>query len=308
MLSKSFSSSESVARPTSTHQGDLDVSNVASSPLPRFTTSQKKRTEAKEALAEMYSWGIGYAQIVAEGISASILQDLYGELGISVPSPSPVNQVSKRIKENATDNTISSIEQSRLAGNIPRDNDLSNVIDSLNNSWQVGQPPDMPKLSPGSSSKFESLRDQTLTFKHTTGESENDIVERNATNIEFDIFKPPNSNPVSKPVQPTRLSKPSSGNLVNKPTTLKPGDKALERKEYIARMLAAKASKPISITNPTPLSKATSNPLMETTTQTPSVGSNEPISSSDARRLFIGNLSTKATEGDLKNLFSTYSM
>ena len=114
------------------------------------------------------------------------------------------------------------------------------------------------------------------------------------------LITPPKTNGFT-----SKLAKTPASAILGKPATVKSGEKALERKDYIARMLAAKAGKPIpaSVT-PHTIDTATNQP-QEIRGKS---GSPKQVKPDEEGNLLIENLSYQATELDVKAFFSGFSM
>ncbi|KAL9114588.1 MAG: hypothetical protein Q9187_007427, partial [Circinaria calcarea] len=179
---------------------------------------KNKRECAKIVLQELYDNNIGFEKLLAEGIDASLLRELYLELGIAVPNL-PLQQVDHR----DTPNGIS----------ITKENQVGDVATSELIPIHVGQ---------------QSERTLEIQGQDTTGltqgvkgqEVQHDQNALRDQNVVQPAQKTVNVGAVQ---EPSSTSKPNIANLPKKPPMATPGDKAIERKDYIAKMLAAKAGR-----------------------------------------------------------------
>ena len=183
---------------------------------------KKKRECAKLVLQELYDNNIGFEKLLAEGIDASLLRELYLELGIAVPNL-PLQQVDQR----DTSNGISTTKANQVG-----DVATSEVI-----------PVHVGKYS-----------ERTLEIQGQDTTSSTQGVKGQEVSHDQNALRDQN---VAQPAQKTvnvgavqessNTSNSNSANLPKKPPMATSGDKAIERKDYIARMLAAKAGRNTSI-------------------------------------------------------------
>lgn len=268
---------------------------------------QDLHNRARDALKQLHDDGIGFAQIANEGIDPSILRNLYAELGIPVPLMTQEKQ--NRILRTAVDSASSSLDITelprRVVKNVPKKAG-ENAIDIPKKSTQSAQKPEMFKDAPnGSNSKGVTNQASSPLTKNISNLGK-PPVGGNTSALDSHTLNLQSSPTLSKPIQTTKPPKLATNNLRGKPTASKSGDKALERKDYIARMLAAKAGKPISTANSAVSPTAPISRSKEVAAQTPSVGGNRP--DSVERCVYVDNIPHTATEVDIKNLFSGFEM
>ncbi len=307
MIVDPVSTSGHVPENTSDHKAD-NAAAVSTEVFPQenATRTAKLRDLAKDTLKEFYESGIGFSQIANEGIDPAMLCDLYSELGIPIP-PNPTFG-----SKQATDVCRTGSGQEKID---PNHRDINNNTridgqhkpscngDSLEKSQEQAQnhqtptdASDAPNPKTLSNQSSLNLKDQAKRLEKNSNEIDNHG---------RDARKVINPNNVLKPIQMAKPPKGAPANILNKATITKLGDKALERKDYIARMLAAKSSKSISVAS-------TALPLQisadrETVSQPLLSKENRLVALEEGRCLQIKNLPAKATTGDLNKLFSAFS-
>ena len=151
-------------------------------------------------------------QIVDQGVNPDLLRTLYIELGIQVTFPSPSQS------QQSAENGLSSQDASTTHAATPNEEYPAKAIDS-------------------------TLSNPVLVDKDVNRVNNPSPVVN--TNTEGQI-------PVASPTVMDTLRKPANKTVLIKPSGPKTAEsKSLDRKEYIARMLAAKTGKPISTNSPT---------------------------------------------------------
>lgn len=298
------------------------------------------RDRAKVALQELHPYNIGYSKIVHEGLDSSLLLELYNEMGIKVSSPALTRQpldsaesqgsASITPKVSITGDGPSRPDSPHLKPTSP--NAITTVSYANHNAG--AQRPVVPadretiikqkgpkqgsqgrasgQILQGSQTSADRLiiskskavdsRDPSLPEKinHPNEVQSNNAkiatVIASTTNAKVDTTS------ASGPTKPLPKSLPSN------PVAAKPADKALERKDYIARMLAAKAGKPMPTSNALTPSINYVTRETKTTTQPPPPVDLQTASTPDQCRLYIGNLAYSTSEDDLKAIFGDYSM
>lgn len=204
------------------------------------------RERAKNVLRELYPHEIGFAKLVEEGINPRILYELYAEIGIQIRSPMHASQM-------INDTHLSSM---RKADKTPVRTNVERVVrdqpqwqnqregvreESPKNHQQLLQ---TPQISTDSLNGQKISLQQPPTSK-SSSEPEPTAKDKSPKAQTYAAASAQNLVPVSKLNATVKAHKPPNANLLGRPTGVQSGDKALERKDYIARMLAAKASKPI---------------------------------------------------------------
>lgn len=274
---------------------------------------QDLHDRAKDALKQLYDDGIGFAQIANEGIDPAVLRSLYTELGIPVPLTIPAGQ--NGIYRTAIDGAGSSLENTeparRAVKNTIQKEGENGTFDSTKTSTQFAQSLEMFIDSPNASLSEGVANQNYLRLKENISRPDNKTIGGNASAHDSHALDLQSSTLLSKPTQTTKAPKLATNNLLGKPTTSKTGDKALERKDYIARMLAAKAGKPISTVNSATSPSASINRPKETAPKTPIAGENQ-LDGIDERCVYVDNIPYNipysTPEGDLKNLFFGFDM
>ena len=188
--------------------------NVTNIPEVELNSSlEGLRTKAKIALKDLYRNHIGLEQLLSEGIDMSLLRELYLEAGIQIGKAA-----SPRIKfsepTTGLDVTFISKDRSTMISNEPSTSVSTNNVPTYENFPEARTNP--------------TLKEQTKNVDVTQKTDEEEFVisrDINASQIPSQQHEPFNSIP------PT-----NSANKIK-------SDRTLERKDYIARMLAARTSK-----------------------------------------------------------------
>lgn len=188
----------------------------------------QKMEEAKHALRDLHSQGFDFNQIVNAGLDPNVLRKLYTNIGLPIVASSNIPQKNP-------------VKPQAVARNVP--------TESAQGTATVG------------------VQDQY--FKSQQRESNSDVLSNDAlqqlVNKEGKINGQPTiaaaknrGRSAQSQASAAKSSKSSTLNQIGKISRSKTGEtKILDRKEYIARMLAAKAGKPVVSAN-TPVSPRTS--------------------------------------------------
>lgn len=272
------------------------------------------RERAKDVLRELYPHEIGFVKLLDEGIDPKILYELYAEIGIQIRSSSPTIQKVHGVNLSnggKSDNTTNSTYFERVVTNSSQGQDQRNgQVDSSDfsrNRLQASQESQVAEVS------FKPLNAKDISNRRpSTSKSGGDFEDKvnyEKSNSKVSVITTARSlDPTSKPGTTMKAPKAPAMNLLGKSTNNKPGDKALERKDYIARMLAAKAGKPI----PAAGTVSTVDTLVEhsqgSTLESSASHETEATGPIEERRLFVGNLSSATTELDLRDFFSGFIM
>lgn len=259
---------------------------------------QQLRDSAKDALKDFHDRGLSFSQLVSAGIDSDILCELYSELNILVPS----TQLLGRTQAAGLNNVGSGSERIDHPHKVNNTTQTDNVNDKLLERLQKdGKEEKIPKdISNGLKSTNTDNQSFLASKDHVNGS------ETNGSNTrESDARTTKNANPVSKPIQFAKPNKSTVTNLLVKSITAKPGDKGLEeRKDYIARMLAAKSGKPISMASTT--ISPQNPPDRERTSQPPfMVQKTQPAVFAEGQLLHVDGIPTKTTVGDAKIMLAT---
>ena len=162
------------------------------------------REQAQAIIRELHSYEIGFRDIESEGFDTNLLQSLYAEIGI--PAVFPAEAISQQLEiQKQTPNPL----------NLP----ASTQTPGSRNPQEISE----NKISGSGITKEERRIGQP--------------VENSAGALSQSDPKTPGNGDVVPPENP-HVS--SSGKIVTKPVTSKP----LDRKDYIARLMAAKSGKP----------------------------------------------------------------
>lgn len=259
---------------------------------------QRLRDSAKDALKDFHDRGLSFSQLVNAGIDSDILCELYSELNILVSSTQLLGNT-QVVGVNNVGSGSERIDHPRGTNN-PTQADITNDK-SLEKLRKDGKKEQIPKdSSNGLESKNPGNQSSLETKDHVNGS------EANGSNThESDARATKNLNPVPKPLQFVKPNKSTATNLLVKSITAKPGDKGLEeRKDYIARMLAAKSGKPISVASTT---LSPQNPTDRERTSQPAskVQKPRPAAAAEGQCLDVDDIPTKTTLGDLKTMLAT---
>lgn len=204
------------------------------------------RQRAKNVLRELFPLKIRFSELVNEGIEPKLLAELYAEIGIelplSLPDQSKVNGIESNSK--AKDRRTSDQMDLQLASSkaLQATSSHHDPADAQRDSSRGDPAPESAQAMHQSILKSSPDKVAQSSFSsNKISVTQNEIQDEPHTQI---------SNPISlttnkRPIYSAKAAKAPATALLGKPTTAKSGEKALERKDYIARMLAAKAGKPI---------------------------------------------------------------
>ncbi len=203
-------------------------------------SSSDPRQLAHNILRELHSYGIGYQDILREGYDPDILQQLYFEVGLTEHSSS-IKQQQIRSGDLQTEPPHKAAE--------PRTSlTTAGIENHAEPSRRVLDVPAASKASPNegrapSMRQFDNRDINAKAAPISPRVASKEIATRTS------IAKPPQL---------------STNNFQGKPMNKAGDTKAVDRKEYIARMLAAKARKPMpSSTAASVTSKATADSVSE---------------------------------------------
>ena len=182
-----------------------------------------KRKQAKEALQLLYEHGLDYVHLVGEGIDSALLEGLYAEMGIQISMRDSLaaRGISQQQSNNGGPRDIKSAI-SLETGNIER----------LGPNINGGLPSDPPSTAfgmiDGTSKLASSINGITAAERGSNGAQP--------------------GRPAAQQVSITVPQDPASNNRSGH-TSVKTRDKGYDRKDHIARMLAARAGKTTSTVN-----------------------------------------------------------
>ena len=202
---------------------------IEKTPSVRAQSVNKIEEEAKVALRDLHLQDIKFADIVNEGFSPDILRQFYKQFSIQITPPESMHQQTTIQQLRATETSTG------------RTHDAATVYDQG------------PQQTPPSSS--HPATNELTNDKTPILTDEGNGVSGHGTVLAAKVTK----NSVSSPLTNPKTMKTSNNILLGKSVSAKASDsKVLDRKQYIARMLAAKTSKP-AVSSSVNVSKATSN-------------------------------------------------
>lgn len=217
-------------------------------------SSPEPRNRAKATLSQLHAHGIGFSQLLEEGIDEDLLRTLYAELGFPLPRTTTL-----KIAGDLTSNVLLSHNQITTKVQAPGGEDNYSVKNT---------PLDIRGPVPNSTAEFATTSAPLSTVSKPTVESDKvESLVKDHTPLQ-DVV----STSKNKPGTASVLPRFSGSNASIKSVTAKPQSNTLERKDYIARMLAAKTGKTLPI-------KPLSPPLATTTLPGPNVAEKQQTNS-----------------------------
>lgn len=221
---------------------EVKASNGPHSPT-TYSSSPELRNLAKATLSQLHFHSIGFSQLIEEDIDEDVLRALYAELGLPLPRKPArkraddltSNEESSQIQVPTKDQAPSS-GKTHTVKKTPLDlRDLS-VISSAEDATTSAPLPIIPKPA------LDSDKVHHIVKGHAPPK---------------DVVTTQNN----KPGIASILPRFNGSNGSNKSVTAKPqGNNTLERKDYIARMLAAKAGKPLAVKRSSPAPTMATSP------------------------------------------------
>ena len=204
----------------------------------------KRRKQAKEALRLLYEHGLDYVHLVGEGIDSTLLEGLYTEMGIQIS-----------LRDSLAPRGISQQRIEESNNNAPRDPEPAISVETGNIERQG------PTINGSLPSDPLSTVFGVIDGTSKLASSANRVT---AAERVSNRAQPPK--PAAQQISITVPQDPMS-NSRSVHTSSKTGDKGYDRKDHIARMLAARAGKPTSTGNTSvllsPASGSKSNILQE---------------------------------------------
>ena len=292
---------------TISHGGNhADISSPWYSQVPRSDLRQR----AKAVLKELYTLKIGFLELVNEGIEPKLLMELYAEIGIEIPLSSPQNMKA---------NGIETIQQGEVLGALDylepgfvsiSSSQIMSPQQNRDNASKVsflGGPVSERAGTVGDSIPKDSHSsiDQNHSFPKKVAMPHIQLHEEPRTQISSSTAAQTSTNYPKTAVSSSKLAKTPASTILGKPIIAKSGEKALERKDYIARMLAAKAGRPIPASGTLHMTDNVTNQPQKIQLKP---GSPKQVKSDEEESLLVENLSHRATELDLKAFFSPFPM
>lgn len=278
--------------------------------IPSPISSSDLRQRAKAVLKELYPLKIGFVELVKEGIEPKLLMELYGEIGIGIPLSSHQN-----LKANSTEINHQDIDLTTFDPMEPESVSISSsqIISPQQKRDNASKDSFLGGLGAERSGTTEdairrdsySNIEQNHLFPKKIAVPQTQIHGEPCTQSSTSVAAQTSTNLPKITTSTSKLAKTPTTTILGKPTRAKPGEKALERKEYIARMLAAKAGRPIPASS-TPHTTDTATDQPQEIQLKP--GSPKQVNSDEEEGLLVENLSYRATELDLKAFFSAFPM
>ncbi|MCJ1401999.1 hypothetical protein MMC11_005218 [Xylographa trunciseda] len=192
------------------------------------------RGQVKSALLDLYQGQIGFESLLAEGVDASILRVLYHDIGIQVNDGSTISDDLPPTGENSLQSEIS-------AHNLPTG--INSLAEPSQSSLALSTP--LPRFT--EANKFPGPSSSALVSQSAQIQ---DGPESRAVAVPVppETLKDTRSN--SSPVLASQSAKPIIVGSIKTSAIVAIGDRALERKDYIAKMLAAKAGRGAALKSP----------------------------------------------------------
>lgn len=268
------------------------------------------RELAKDALRDLYPHSIDFLALVEEGLDPNLLKELYAEIGVSISLSLVDSQVAIKDRSEYAGKLSENLERrvsQTFRDTLPGENkDLKHPGETCESSNKTKKLENQNLLDVSLNSPHGRTNDQA-PLTHEGKSDDSSISEKDSNTQAMLAVLSPLLKPEPVPTLPARVVKASHANLLGKPSVSKAGDKALERKDYIAQRLAAQANKSLS-TPITPIAASTSATQKLSGPKAVSFGETQFASRVREQSLMVGNLPPSATEADLKELFSRFLM
>ena len=264
---------------TSAHNGRgyLTSDSSRSEEIDLRRSDQPSRARARTALRDLFSLDIDYAKLVKEGLNPQILRGLSSEIGVQIASQPVEDCTLNGVREEH--NTSSPVYPVKKTSPDPVSEMSQPTLQSNHRGFSPIQPINIS--TEAEKAICISTPKTHLEKSSTPQESEVQVSRR-------PIPDPPSgSNSV--------VVKTSSLSVLSKTLAPKSGEKGVDRKEYIARMLAAKNSKLVPSVAPTIPSNNS-----EVLTSTPAVRQSPVFTDVDVNNINDGLTSHK--QDTLKSL------
>lgn len=198
------------------------------------SVEKDKRKQAKEALRLLYEHGLDYVHLVGEGIDSALLEGLYTEMGI---------QISLR----------DSLAARGISQQQPNNDGLRDIKSAI--SLETGN---IERLGPNINGVLPS--DPPSTASGMIDGTSKLALSANGTTAAEQVSN--GAQPSRPPAQQVSITVPQDHTSNNRSghTSAKARDKGYDRKDHIARMLAARAGKTTSAGNTSALLSPASAP------------------------------------------------
>ena len=184
----------------------------------------EKMEDAQKALLDLHSKGFDFDRIVNAGLNPDVLRKLYTNMGIPVTASS-----------NALQSKI--VKPPFVASDVPTESKPSAAMMNIRDEHPIIPQKDLNGDALRNVKASHLVNDEG----NSDGQSKNSAAKDETKTVQNQVSLAKSSNP-------------SALNPLSKASGIKAGEtRILDRKEYIARMLAAKAGKP-ALSAPTPVS------------------------------------------------------
>ena len=206
------------------------------------------RDRAKIAVQQLYDRNISFNEIVSENIDATFLKELFLEIGLAVPASPRSQQIdtSKGITQPVSTRRYSPLDNSDLLTSTP--------------NFSAIEPP-----------TFSSQLDERRMFE--SKDSTSGVNSNRLSTTKSDGLPELSVEPNAAKAKTTKGTSPSpqlaAASISKKPSFIPSADK-IDRKEYIAKMLAAKTGKSITAAK---ISKPAETPITQAEIKEPPIAS-----------------------------------
>lgn len=285
--------------------------NALSHGYPRqhvLESDKSVRERAKDVLRWMYPHNIDFTTLVEEGINAEVLLELYKEIGIQISPSMYTNEATEKIRLMEPENAR---EPSSVVSSLSRDQKYNQnrvvAVESSQRNQKSSQGLLVHRVS------HEVSNSKTLSDQQLPAQKELETLSNNTTDNGMKAYpllsaEIRNADTLPKLNAPTTAPKPPHTNQLGKSIPGKTGDKVMERKDYIARMLAAKAGKPIPVASTSTATNVSTKHPTENIVVPAQPEKFAHIDNIEERRLLIENIPLMATEPDFRDFFSGFTM
>ncbi|KAL8954170.1 MAG: hypothetical protein Q9222_000054 [Ikaeria aurantiellina] len=232
-------------------------------------STQALRDGARRAIEQLQLHGIGYSQLLDQHIDPDLLGKLYAELKMDNgrSTQAMTNHTKHKSQQAAAITAVA--DETTDSPNFPNKSPVpnSNTGESINESRTVdlalkhqhtqNTARNLPKAAAGIQSQHQPDQSQasskpsvpkgvaTKTFEQAAGKGKSELASVEPSGTTTHLSHNENEiKSVSAQVEPSKPRQSLVANMPSKPPPSKADMKTLDRKDYIARLLAAKAGKP----------------------------------------------------------------
>ena len=188
-------------------------------------SEQSSRARARTALQDLFSLDIEYVQLVEEGLNRQLLLELCSEIGVQVTNLPVQDHISEALGG----------QRSKSRPIYPVKDKTIDSIPAMSQSTLQSNHSETSPSQPADTSTMEGKTSNSSALK--TDSKDSSVTQDPKAQVLPGPIPDPSSAANSGLVKSPALS------VLGKTLAVKPGEKGIERKEYIARMLAAKNSK-----------------------------------------------------------------